>query len=75
MRARDQGSDSYRSKIIDVDVTPPRDADGTSTGDGHDAGDDPPLGGQSFRERHALKVMGVVMLAMFATVIIAQVGC
>jgi hypothetical protein len=30
---------------------------------------------QTFRERHALKVLGVVMAAMFATVIVAQVGC
>jgi hypothetical protein len=30
---------------------------------------------QTWRERHALKIMGVVMAAMFATVIIAQVAC
>jgi hypothetical protein len=30
---------------------------------------------QGFRERHALKVLGAVMIAMFATVIIAQVAC
>jgi hypothetical protein len=30
---------------------------------------------QSWRERHALKVLGAVMAAMFATVIIAQVAC
>jgi hypothetical protein len=29
----------------------------------------------SWRERHALKIMGVVMVAMFAAVIVAQVGC
>ncbi len=29
----------------------------------------------SWRERHALKIMGVVMCAMFAAVIVAQVGC
>ena len=29
----------------------------------------------SWRERHALKIMGVVMGAMFAAVIVAQVGC
>ena len=29
----------------------------------------------SWRERHALKIMGVVMAAMFAVVIVAQVGC
>jgi hypothetical protein len=29
----------------------------------------------SWRERHALKIMGVIMGAMFATVIVAQVGC
>ncbi len=29
----------------------------------------------SWRERHALKLMGVVMAVMFAAVIVAQVGC
>jgi hypothetical protein len=72
MRPRDPGSDSYRSRIIDVEVTPPADAAGARDV----AGDPPPPHhGQSFRERHALKVMGAVMVAMFATVIIAQVGC
>ena len=33
------------------------------------------IGPRTFRERHALKVMGGIMAAMFATVIIAQVGC
>jgi hypothetical protein len=30
---------------------------------------------RTFRERHALKVMGAIMAAMFALVIIAQVAC
>lgn len=30
---------------------------------------------QSWRERHALKIMGVVMGALFVVTIIAQVGC
>ena len=30
---------------------------------------------KTFREKHALKVMGVIMAAMFALVIIAQVAC
>ena len=30
---------------------------------------------KTFRERHALKVMGAIMAAMFALVIIAQVAC
>ena len=34
-----------------------------------------PPGPQSFGQRHALKIMGVVMAVMFATVIIAQVAC
>ena len=29
----------------------------------------------SWRERHALKLLGGVMAAMFAAVIVAQVGC
>ena len=29
----------------------------------------------SWRERHALKILGAVMAAMFAAVIVAQVGC
>jgi len=29
----------------------------------------------SWRERHALKIMGVVMGATFAAVIVTQVGC
>lgn len=29
----------------------------------------------SWRERHALKIMGVVMVVLFSTVITAQVGC
>lgn len=29
----------------------------------------------TWRERHALKLLGVVMAAMFALVIIVQVGC
>jgi hypothetical protein len=72
MRARDPRSDSYRSKIIDVEVNQP-----PAAADAREGGSDaqPPLGGQSFRERHALKVMGVVMIAMFAAVIVAQVGC
>ncbi len=31
--------------------------------------------GASFRERHALKVLGSIMVAMFALVIVAQVAC
>lgn len=30
---------------------------------------------RSWRERHALKILGAVMGAMFAAVIVAQVGC
>jgi len=30
---------------------------------------------QSFRERHALKILGVIMVTMFTIVIVAQVGC
>jgi hypothetical protein len=30
---------------------------------------------QTWRERHALTIMGIVMAAMFATVIVAQVAC
>jgi len=29
----------------------------------------------SWRERHALKILGSIMAAMFAAVIVAQVGC
>ncbi len=29
----------------------------------------------TFRERHALKVLGAIMAAMFALVITVQVGC
>jgi hypothetical protein len=29
----------------------------------------------TWRERHALKFLGVTMAAMFAAVIVAQVGC
>ena len=29
----------------------------------------------SWRERHALKILGVIMGAMFTAVIVAQVGC
>lgn len=29
----------------------------------------------SFRERHALKVMGAIMSVMFVLVLVAQVGC
>ena len=44
--------------------------------DPDDASDTRPrLRPQGFRERHALKVLGAVMIAMFATVIIAQVAC
>ena len=35
----------------------------------------PPMRRQTWRERHALKLLGTVMVAMFATVIIAQVAC
>ena len=42
----------------------------------HDAHDTPPRARpQTWRERHALELLGVVMVAMFATVIIAQVAC
>ena len=30
---------------------------------------------QTWRERHALKVLGAIMVAMFALVIVVQVGC
>lgn len=30
---------------------------------------------QDFRNRHGLKVLGVIMVAMFSLVIVAQVGC
>lgn len=30
---------------------------------------------KTFRERHALKVLGVIMASMFALVVIAQVAC
>ena len=80
MRSRQPASDSYRSRIIDVDVNEPRGADGgpeaPNASDASDASDtNPRLRPQSFRDRHALKVMGVLMVGMFATVIIAQVGC
>ncbi len=66
MRARDKASDSsYRQNIIDVDASPPPVVEDDDTGPAP----------QTFRERHALKVMGVVMAVMFATVIIAQMGC
>lgn len=65
MRARDNASDSYRQNIIDVDANPP------PVVEDDDRGPTP----QTFRERHALKVMGVIMAAMFATVIIAQMEC
>ena len=29
----------------------------------------------SFGQRHALKIMGIIMASMFATVIVAQVAC
>jgi hypothetical protein len=29
----------------------------------------------TFRQRHALKILGVIMASLFATVIIAQVAC
>jgi len=49
------------------------DTDGSET---HDATDPRPrTRQQTWRERHALKLLGAVMAAMFATVIIAQVGC
>jgi len=30
---------------------------------------------QGFRERHALKILGAIMVTMFATVIAVQVAC
>jgi len=41
----------------------------------HDNAPPPPTRPQSFRERHALKILGVLMVASLATVIVAQVGC
>ena len=71
MRSTDSASASYRSNIIDADVNEPPDV-----GDAGDASTtNPRLRPQTFRDRHALKVIGVVMAGMFATVIIAQVGC
>jgi hypothetical protein len=67
MHSRDEASDSYRSKIIDVDANEPVAP--------AEADDDTVPEPRTFRERHALKVMGAVMAAMMATVIIAQVGC
>jgi hypothetical protein len=68
MRSRDQGSDSFRSPIIDVEANPADHATGAPDDDIRPAP-------QTFRERHALKVMGGIMVAMFATVLIAQMGC
>lgn len=34
-----------------------------------------PRRAQSFRERHALKILGAIMVIMFATVILVQVAC
>lgn len=46
------------------------------TKDTNDASNTQPrMNRQSWRERHALKLLGAVMAAMFATVIIAQVAC
>jgi hypothetical protein len=67
MRSRHEASHPQHSKIIDVEANDPAASDASDT--------TPRLRPQSFRDRHALKVMGVVMAAMFATVIIAQVGC
>lgn len=36
---------------------------------------DPEVGAMGFRERHGLKLLGAVMTAMFALVVITQVGC
>jgi hypothetical protein len=72
MRSRHPAPDSYRSEILDVEVNEhPADAsDASDASETHRR-----LPSQSFRARHALKLMGVVMVAMFATVIVAQVGC
>jgi hypothetical protein len=59
-------------------IMPARHEDtGTShTSHSDDTGETRPrLRPQTWRERHALKLLGAVMVAMFATVIIAQVAC
>jgi hypothetical protein len=56
-----------------METTMPSHLDDSDT---HDAGDTRPrIRPQAWRERHALKLLGGVMVAMFATVIIAQVAC
>jgi hypothetical protein len=63
-----------RSPGLEKIMRPP--IDNSDTHDTHDKHDtQPPTREQTWRERHALKIMGAVMAAMFATVIIAQVGC
>ncbi len=41
----------------------------------HDFTEEAPRAPETFRERHALKVMGAIGAVMFALVIVAQVGC
>jgi hypothetical protein len=50
-----------------------KDLDSSETDDASDTR--PRMRADSWRHRHALKVLGAVMVAMFATVIIAQVAC
>ena len=51
-------------------------SDANDTNDTDDASNTQPrTDQQSWRERHALKLLGGVMAAMFAAVIIAQVAC
>jgi hypothetical protein len=60
---------SNRSSKLDASDPP-------NTRDTDDASDtNPRMHPPTWRERHALKVLGAVMIAMFATVIIAQVAC
>ncbi len=52
------------------------DSDRNDRNDTGDAGDSSPrTRPQTWRERHALKLLGVIMVAAMATVIVAQVAC
>lgn len=62
-----------RPAIIDVDTADTDDTDGTEieSADTQTRMKQP----QTFGQKHALKIMGVVMGGCFITVIAAQVGC
>jgi predicted cobalt transporter CbtA len=70
MAMQTHDTDSNQEATKNPDPAPGTDSD--TSADAEDTGAHRP---RTFHERHALKVLGIIMAVMFALVIAVQVGC